>query len=151
MLAVTREGYLVSAGDETFIRIWNTQTGEKLREMSGHTAAIFSLAIMQNGDIVSGSADATIKVWDGVDGREKQTLKAHLQTVFALASFSHDGSLLASASGDKKVYLWNMQTYKPAKILTGHTSQLYALAVLNNGNLASGSWDKTIRIWRTAA
>ena len=31
--------------------------------------------------------------------------------------------------------------------LSGHTSYVYSLAVLPNGHLASGSDDKTIKIW----
>ncbi|CAF1013692.1 unnamed protein product [Brachionus calyciflorus] len=33
--------------------------------------------------------------------------------------------------------------------LTGHTSGVSSLTVLNNGNLASGSVDRTIKIWNT--
>jgi WD40 repeat protein len=31
--------------------------------------------------------------------------------------------------------------------LTGHTNFVQTLATLPNGNLASGSWDSTIKIW----
>ena len=33
--------------------------------------------------------------------------------------------------------------------LTGHTSDVLSFAVLPDGSLASGSWDKTIKIWDT--
>ena len=33
------------------------------------------------------------------------------------------------------------------KTLQGHTNTVWSLAVLNNGNIVSGSNDKTIRIW----
>jgi WD40 repeat protein len=31
--------------------------------------------------------------------------------------------------------------------LTGHTNIVYTLAILSNGNLASGSADSTVKIW----
>jgi WD40 repeat protein len=33
------------------------------------------------------------------------------------------------------------------RVLTGHSGPVCSLTVLNNGELASGSWDKTIKIW----
>ncbi len=33
--------------------------------------------------------------------------------------------------------------------LTGHTNTVHSLAVLQNGNLASGAWDNSIKIWNT--
>ena len=33
------------------------------------------------------------------------------------------------------------------KTLTGHIDSVYALTTLSNGDLVSGSWDNTIKIW----
>ena len=33
--------------------------------------------------------------------------------------------------------------------MSGHTDSVFSLAVLQNGDLASGSWDNTIKIWDT--
>ena len=32
-------------------------------------------------------------------------------------------------------------------MLKGHTGSAFALVVLQNGDLVSGSWDETIRVW----
>ena len=36
-------------------------------------------------------------------------------------------------------------------LLEGHTSTVYSLAALPRGLLASGSYDKTVRVWNVAA
>ena len=35
------------------------------------------------------------------------------------------------------------------KTLNGHTSSVWSLTILQNGNLVSGSLDKTIKIWNS--
>ena len=60
-----------------------------------------------------------------------------------------DGNL-ASASLDKTIRIWNMTNELTQRILLGHKSFVTCLAVLPNGDLASGSWEQpnsTIRIW----
>jgi len=54
---------------------------------------------------------------------------------------------LASGSGDKTIKIWNTHTGSEIRTLTGHTSEIFSLAVLPNGFLASVSEDKTIKIW----
>ncbi len=45
------------------------------------------------------------------------------------------------------VKIWNALESKLITTLTGHTHDVRSLALLQNGYLASGSWDNTIKIW----
>ncbi|KAH0930207.1 hypothetical protein HID58_015934 [Brassica napus] len=54
-------------------------------------------------------------------------------------SFSSDGNLLASAGHDKKVFIWNMETL--------HTESTPKEHGQNTTQLATSSFDKTIKIW----
>ncbi|NEP75376.1 MAG: hypothetical protein F6K25_27575 [Okeania sp. SIO2G4] len=56
--------------------------------------------------LASGSIDTTVKIWHR-DGRLYRTLRGHSAIVRDIA-FSPDGQMLASASGDRTIILWNL-------------------------------------------
>jgi WD40 repeat protein len=62
--------------------------------------------------------------------------------------FSPNGELLASASGDHHIRIWNVNTGEQAHKLEGHTNAVTSAAFSSCGKfLSSGSADHTVRIW----
>src|SRR5258707_883200 len=75
------------------------------------------------------------------------TLRGHSDSVTALVS-SPNGGLLASASWDNTIKLWDPHTGEHLKTLEGHSSEVTSVAFSPYGGLlVSASWDNTIKLW----
>ncbi|KAF5128340.1 Vegetative incompatibility protein HET-E-1 [Metarhizium anisopliae] len=78
-----------------------------------------------------------------------QTLEGHGDSVESVA-FSHDSTLVTSASHDKTVRIWRSDTGECTQTLKGHDGLVSSAAFSRDLSLvASASSDKTVRIWRS--
>jgi WD40 repeat protein/serine/threonine protein kinase len=158
---------LASAGADKTIRLWDVAAGQQLGSpLTGHSQAVLSIAFSPDGKtLASGSIDHTVRLWDistalnaGVAaGRPVgEPLTGHTDWVWDV-EFSPDGQMLASASNDGAVRLWDISTALNTGVaagrplgrpLTGHTDQVWGLSFHPNGRiLASSSRDNTIILW----
>ncbi|HEY9804499.1 MAG TPA: WD40 repeat domain-containing protein [Leptolyngbyaceae cyanobacterium] len=75
------------------------------------------------------------------------TLFGHADAVWAVA-VSKDGQTLVSASADKTIKVWNLETLKVKFTLEGHSDTVRAIALTSDDQtLISADGDNRIKIW----
>ena len=63
-------------------------------------------------------------------------------------ALSGDGRLAVSASSDKTLKVWEVESGRELRTLEGHTDWVYGVALSGDGRRAvSASWDKTLKVW----
>jgi WD40 repeat protein len=90
--------------------------------------------------IATGNA---IRVQSLDNGELLQRLCGHTLPIFSML---RDRNLLYSGSGDRKVFVWNLDTLWPImEISTGHQGRVKAMTLSTQGMLFTGSSDRLIR------
>jgi WD40 repeat protein len=93
-VAVTADGKrAVSGSSDRTLKVWDLQSGQEERTLSGHAGGVNAVAVTADGKrAVSGSSDRTLKVWD-------------LQSGHCLAMFAADAGMSACAIRDPSQFV----------------------------------------------
>lgn len=80
------------------------------------------------------------------DGLEE--FQGEIEGFITSLAFSPDGKRIVSASDNKTVYIWDVETLKEIRKLEGHTDRVDSAAFSPDGKqIVTASWDGTVRIW----
>jgi WD40 repeat protein len=169
--------WLASSANRT-VKLWDVQTGTCLQTFRGYTDRVFSVAFSPDGRLLAtGSEDHLIRIWDLRTGTLLHTLAGHTHEVRSVAFSPIEVSLptskpglpatatapnskiqvpksnlLASASFDSTIRLWDALTGQCLGRLSGHTGWVWSVAFSPDGRLlASSSDDRTLRLWDVSA
>ncbi|CAM0142958.1 ribosome assembly [Umbelopsis sp. WA50703] len=98
--------------------------------------------------LVSGSDDFTMFFWEPEANKKPLARLTGHQKLVNHVSFSPDGRLIASASFDNSVKLWDGRTGKFISSLRGHVGPVYQVCWSSDSRmLISSSKDTTLKIW----
>src|SRR5262249_60291905 len=93
-------------------RLWEVETGREVRQFTGHSGSVNSVAFSPNGRFaLTGSSDSTARLWDVDAGKELNVFRGHLSYVHSV-TFSPDANYVITAGDDSTTRLWNVSTGK---------------------------------------
>ncbi|CAF0763655.1 unnamed protein product [Rotaria sordida] len=118
-----------------------------------HKASIYCIAFDRTGTYaLSGADDFLLKMWHVHTGRLLATFRGHSKEICDI-DINFENTLVASASLDKKVRVWNLKTTKMECVLHGHQSGINAtkfspFCKTDDRWLASVGHDGSICFWK---
>ena len=152
----------VSSGEDQTIKLWEVPSGRCLTTIESHSNWVSAIAFSPDDrTLVSGSKDHQLRLWDVQTGQCIQQLKGHNDVVTSVAFSPAKSSpiqpkaaveILASASDDYTIQLWNPNTGERVDTLWGHEGWVHAIAFSPDGqHLVSGSSDHTVKLWQVSS
>ncbi|MBE9044840.1 caspase family protein [Pleurocapsales cyanobacterium LEGE 10410] len=135
---------LISTGVDKTVRIWQVFARYTNNE------SIYTVAANPTSNtFATAGSDGEIKVWrNQLNGTPEliRTLSGHQDTVSQI-KYSPDGQLMASASWDKTIKLWDRSTGKLIDTLK-HEQGVNTIAFSSDSQiLVTGSEDTTVKLW----
>ncbi|KAJ3417297.1 hypothetical protein HDV05_005753 [Chytridiales sp. JEL 0842] len=150
-ISYSKDGqYIVTGGDDGKLKLWNTQTGFCFVTFTDHSAGIQAVEFSPKGQVVfSASLDGTVRAFDMVRYRNFRTFTTPTPVQFSCLAVDPSGEVVCAGSVDTfEIFVWSVQTGKLLDILSGHKGPISSLVFSpTEGQLVSGSWDKSIRTW----
>jgi WD40 repeat protein/tRNA A-37 threonylcarbamoyl transferase component Bud32 len=134
---------LATAGADQTVRVWDAASGQELGIWRGHTALVNAVAFHPDGwRLASASGDwhrsGEVLVWDAARPQDSRPLSTSHWV--AGVAFSPDGRLVASATWDQVVRVWDVRTGRERQTLVGHRAEVMAVAFSPDGRqLASAA------------
>ncbi len=156
------EDELISAQEDGKIVVWDVKKGEEKLLFKHNILKPLCMAVNKTKNcLLVGFSDGTISSFDlnytDIAKLKHWEFKAHSASVEYLA-FSNDFSMVASASSDKLIKLYNFHSYFENYNSIGssiefknHNSKVKSLIFTSDNKIAAGCADKSIRVWEISS
>ena len=123
--------------------------------LQGHNGWVTSLATSAADPdlLLSGSRDKSLIRWKLTGGDQygvpKKSFRGHSHIVEDV-TISADGAYALSASWDKTLRLWDLESGECTQRFVGHNGDVLSCSIAKNlRQIVSSSRDKTVKVWNT--
>ncbi|KAI7872153.1 WD40-repeat-containing domain protein, partial [Spinellus fusiger] len=117
----------------------------------GHEQDVKALSFLSNDLVVSAGRDKTVRAWKRIESQQfelQHTFAYHSHFVNCIATIPSQG-LFVSSGSDKLIHVCSLtDTKDPLYTLIGHKENVCTVDTNENGDIVSGSWDKTAIVWK---
>lgn len=146
-----------SCSTDMFIHLCKLGHDQPLKTFHGHSNEVNAIKWDPQGSLLAScSDDMSLKIWSPNSDNCVHDLQAHEKEIYTI-KWSPTGPgtnnpnrnlVLASASFDSTVRLWDVELGRCLYKLTRHNEPVYSVSFSPDGKyLASGSFDKCVHIW----
>ncbi|OXU26699.1 hypothetical protein TSAR_005649 [Trichomalopsis sarcophagae] len=139
---------IVSGLRDNTIKIWDRNTLQCVKVLTGHTGSVLCLQYDDKA-IISGSSDSTVRVWDANTGEMVNTLIHHCEAVLHLR---FNNGMMVTCSKDRSIAVWDMTSQTEIalrRVLVGHRAAVNVVD-FDEKYIVSASGDRTIKVWNTS-
>lgn len=150
-MTITPDEKIIASGyRDGAIRYWNLESGSLIKTLNdNYPDVVMSMEFTPDGKTLISGNNMGVGLRDGDTGKHIKLLTGHTKGIHSHSiSLSSDGKTLVSGSEDNTIHVWDIQTDKHIRELTGHNHRVYSVDFHPDGKtLVSGSDDNTIRLW----
>ncbi|KAJ3615729.1 hypothetical protein Zmor_012346, partial [Zophobas morio] len=142
--------YIVTGGDDSKVKVWNTRSGFCFVTFKEHSAAVTGVRFSPRDKVIfSSSLDGTVRAFDLMRYRNFRTFTSPSPVQFLSLAIDVSGDIVCAGSLDTfEIFVWSVRTGHLVELLTGHEGPVTCLEFSPSVPvLYSGSWDHSVRVW----